>query len=76
MKKSLIAAVSCFVVGVVGLTCTLPMAAQESVSLYNDVVSNLEENLQTQDMQQEITYLRDIHLTDYGNGQPLLEDRQ
>lgn len=34
MKKSLIAAVSCFVVGVVGLTCTLPMAAQEGVSLY------------------------------------------
>ena len=32
MKKSLIAAVSCFVVEVVGLTCTLPMAAQEGVS--------------------------------------------
>lgn len=55
MKKSLIAAVSCFVVGVVGLTCTLPMAAQEGVSLYNDVVSNLEENLQKQDLPQEIT---------------------
>ena len=64
MKKSLIAAVSCFVVGVVGLTCTLPMAAQEGVSLYNDVVSNLEENLQKQDLPQEITSLRVIHLTD------------
>ena len=52
-------------VGVVGLTCTLPMTAQEGVSLYNDVVSNLEENLQKQDLPQEITSLRVIHLTDY-----------
>ena len=76
MKKSLIAAVSCFVVGVVGLTCTLPMAAQEGVSLYNDVVSNLEENLQKQDLPQEITSLRVIHLTDYGYGQRFIEVRQ
>ena len=76
MKKSLIAAVSCFVVGVVGLTCTLPMAAQEGVSLYNDVVSNLEENLQKQDLPQEITSLRVIHLTDYGYGKRFIEVRQ
>lgn len=76
MKKSLIAAASCFVVGVVGLTCTLPMAAQEGVSLYNDVVSNLEENLQKQDLPQEIISLRVIHLTDYGYGQRFIEVRQ
>lgn len=76
MKKSLIAAASCFVVGVVGLTCTLPMAAQEGVSLYNDVVSNLEENLQKQDLPQEITNLRVIHFNEYGYGQRFIELRQ
>lgn len=76
MKKSLIAAAGCFIVGVVGLTCTLPMAAQEGVSLYNDLVSNLEESLQKQDLPQGITSLRVIHLNEYGYGQRFIELRQ
>lgn len=44
--------------------------------MYNDVVSNLEENLQKQDLPQEITSLRVIHLTDYGYGKRFIEVRQ
>lgn len=75
MKKSLIAAASCFVAGIIGLACTLPMAAQEGVNLYNDAVSNMEEVLEKQDLPQEVTQLRVIHFSNQ-YGQRFIELRQ
>ncbi len=77
MKKSIIAAVSCFAVGVVGLAISLPQVAGNAIELYNEVVVGDLDNLyEEQSLPAGITSLLVVSQDSRQIGQVLVEVQQ